>query len=135
MFKFLRWSLIIIITWDIWTIDQIFIVIITFQLICPSASSSVLCPIAGDHTKSLTKPFIWTTGVDCFNSVNHDQVELLKLQLILRKKKKKVIEILGPKNSQWIVWQGHIAQWIRHLVGKYFWVKSSGGCRFNPNNR
>ena len=30
---------------------------------------------------------------------------------------------------------GHMMQWIRRLVGKYFWVKSSGRCRFKPDNR
>ena len=31
----------------------------------------------GVHTERGTEPFIWTTGVDCSNSVNHDQVEVL----------------------------------------------------------
>ena len=29
----------------------------------------------------------------------------------------------------------YLALWIRRLVRKYFRVKSSGGCRFNPNNK
>ena len=29
--------------------------------------------------------------------------------------------------------QGRMAQTLIRLVGKYFWVKSSGGSRFNPN--
>ena len=27
------------------------------------------------HTKSRTEPFIWSTGIDCSNSVNHDHVQ------------------------------------------------------------
>ena len=35
----------------------------------------------------------------------------------------------------WIVQREYMKQWISYLVGKYFWVKSSGDRRFNPNNR
>ena len=37
------------------------------------------------------------------------------------------IRLISPQNSLWIVWQGHMAEWIR-----CFWVKTSGCCRFNP---
>ena len=29
----------------------------------------------------------------------------------------------------------HMVQWIRHLVGRCFSMKTLGGCRFNHNNR
>ena len=29
------------------------------------------------HTESQIEPFIWSTGVDCSNPVNHDQVQVL----------------------------------------------------------
>ena len=31
----------------------------------------------GSHTESQTGPFIWTTGVNCSNSLNHDRAEVL----------------------------------------------------------
>ena len=31
----------------------------------------------GVHTESQIEPFIWTTGVNCSNSLNHDQVQVL----------------------------------------------------------
>ena len=32
---------------------------------------------SGVHTEFQTEPFIWTTGVDCYNFVNHDWVQVL----------------------------------------------------------
>ena len=65
--KLLRWSLIIIVTR---TIDLIFSVIITtFRPICPSALFRCFMP--------RTELLIWSTGIDCSNSVNHDQVQVL----------------------------------------------------------
>ena len=32
---------------------------------------------SGDHKESQVDPFIWTTGVDCSNSVNHELVQVL----------------------------------------------------------
>ena len=31
--------------------------------------------------------------------------------------------------------EGHMAQYIRRLVGKYIWVKSSGGCKLNSQQQ
>ena len=59
------------------TIDLIFIVkLTTFRPICPSAFLRCFMLNYRAHRESWTKPFIWTTGVDCSNSVNHDQVQV-----------------------------------------------------------
>ena len=34
-----------------------------------------------------------------------------------------------------LYYKKHITQWIRHLIGKCFWLKSIGSCKFSPNNR
>ena len=76
MSKSLIWSLIIIITYNIQTIDHIFIDIITmFRLISPTA---FLCFMrnSGVHTEFRTDPFIWTPMVDC-STVNPDRVQML----------------------------------------------------------
>ena len=45
------------------------------------------------------------------------------------------IRFISTQNSLKIVRQRYLTKWIRRLVGRYFWVKSSGGCRFNPYNK
>ena len=78
--KFLRWSLIIAITYNIQTIDLIIIVIlITFRMICPSASFRCFMLNLRVHTESQTEPFIWTTEEERSNSVHHDWVKIIKL--------------------------------------------------------
>ena len=52
------------------------------------------------HTESQTEPFIWTPGVDCSNSITHDQVEVLsycKYSLL-------VLPVVGiePATSRWL---------------------------------
>ena len=48
-----------------------------FQPICPLVFFRCFMSNLGAHTESWTEPFIWTTGVDCSNSYNHDQVQIL----------------------------------------------------------
>ena len=78
MSKFLRQSLIFVITENIWTTDLIFTVILTiFWPICPLTFFGCFIWNSGVHTEFQTEPFIWTTGVDCSNSFNHDCVQVL----------------------------------------------------------
>ena len=37
-------------------------------------------------------------------------------------------------NGEWIVMQGHVAEWIRRLFARCFWVKSCRSCWFNPSD-
>ena len=63
---------------NIWTIDLIFIIILTtFQPICLSAFFWCFMSNSGVRTESQTEPFIWTSGVDCSSSVNHYRVQVL----------------------------------------------------------
>ena len=48
-----------------------------FRPICPLAFLRCFMLNSGVHTESQTESFIWTTRVDCSNSVNHDQVQVL----------------------------------------------------------
>ena len=76
--KFIWWSLIIIITLNIQTIDLIFIVMsTTFRSICPSAFFRCFMSNSGVYTESRTEPMNWTTGVNCSNSVNHGRALVL----------------------------------------------------------
>ena len=74
--KILWWSLIIVIFKNIQTIDLIFIVMLTFRTICFSAFFKCFMSNLRVHTESVTEPFILTIGVDCSNSVNHDQGQM-----------------------------------------------------------
>ena len=47
-----------------------------FWLICPLAFFKCFMFNLWVHTESWTECYIWTTGVDCFNSVNNDQVQV-----------------------------------------------------------
>ena len=69
--KFLRWRL-------IQTIDHtVIVLLITFLPIYHSAFFKCFMLTSRVHTESRTEPFIWTTGVDYSNSVNHDWVQVL----------------------------------------------------------
>ena len=48
-----------------------------FQPIYPLAFFLYYMLNSGLHTESQTEPFIWTTGIDSSNSINHDQVQVL----------------------------------------------------------
>ena len=68
----------IIITLNIRVIDLINIVIIpTFRPICPLAFFRCFLSKSGVHTESQNESFIWATGVDSFNSINNDRVQVL----------------------------------------------------------
>ena len=98
--KFFRWSLIIVITLNIWTIDLFFIVIFAmFWPICPSAFFRCFMLNSLGHAEFQTEPFIWTTEVDYSKSVNHEWVQVLscsKYSLLLLP----VVRI-EPVTSRW----------------------------------
>ena len=48
-----------------------------FWLICSSAFFRCFMSNSWVHTEYRAESFIWTTGVDCSNSVNHDRVQML----------------------------------------------------------
>ena len=78
LFKFQRWNLINFSTWNIRTIDVIFIVILPmFLLIYALAFFRCFILNLRAHTESWTEFFIWITGVDCFNFINHDWAQVL----------------------------------------------------------
>ena len=66
---------------------------------CPSVFFRCFVSSSGVHTESQTEPFIWVTGVDCSNSINHDQVQVLSYSLYSLI----VIPIIGiePATSRW----------------------------------
>ena len=49
----------------------------TFWPICPVAFFRCFISNSGVHIESQTELSVWTTGVDCYNSVNDDQVQVL----------------------------------------------------------
>ena len=55
----------------------IFGLLTSFWMMCPSAFIKGFLSNFGFHTESRTEHFIWITGVDSSNSVNHDQVQVL----------------------------------------------------------
>ena len=60
-----------------------FIVTFTmFQLGCPPAFFGCLSN-SGSYTELRTKPFIESTGVDCFYSVSHHRVQVLSIPVLL----------------------------------------------------
>ena len=54
---------------------NVIIIFTTSRPICPSTLFRCFISNLEVHTESWTEPFIWTTGVGCSNSVNHDQVQ------------------------------------------------------------
>ena len=59
------------------------------------------------HAEFRTEPFILATGVDCTNSVNHDQVQ------VLNHSKYHSLFLLSMR-------LGYMKQWIRRLIGNVF---------------
>ena len=65
------------------TIIFIFIVIsTTFRPICPSAFFRYLSN-SGTYTELRTTSFIESTGVTCFDSTNHNRVQVLSIPVLL----------------------------------------------------
>ena len=65
------------------TIVFIFIVISTmFQLICPPAFFRCLSNL-GTYTELWTMSFIESIGVACSDSINHNQVQVLRIPVLL----------------------------------------------------
>ena len=83
-----------------WSVSNIlFIVVLTFQPICPSAFFRRFMSNSGAYTEPHTEPFILSTRVDCSNSVNHDQVQVLSY----RKYSLLFLPVVGiePVTSRW----------------------------------
>ena len=53
-----------------------------YVTICPLAFSRCFISNFGVHTESQIELFIWTTGVDCSSSVNHDNVQVLSYSIL-----------------------------------------------------
>ena len=53
------------------------LILTTFRPICPSAFFRSFMSNSGAYTELRTEPFIYSTGVDCSNSVNHDRAQVL----------------------------------------------------------
>ena len=63
---------------NIRTINLTFIIkLSTFQPKYFSTLFRCFVPNPGDHTKFRTEPFIWTTGIDYSNYINHDRIHVL----------------------------------------------------------
>ena len=55
----------------------LYCIITSFRPICPSTFFKCFMLNSGVHPESRTEPFIWTPGVDCSHSVNHDRGQVL----------------------------------------------------------
>ena len=50
---------------------------VPFRPICSSVFFKCFTSNSGTHTEPGTEPFIWSSGVDCSSSFNHDRIQLL----------------------------------------------------------
>ena len=82
---------------------------------------------SGVHTESPTEPFILTTGVDCSNSVNHDQVQMLsysKYSLLVLSVAKDEINSLNIQKFMQILQILNLQKQYFHLFPSKPWAEN-----------
>ena len=107
------------------------VILITFRPICHSAFFTCFMSNSRVHTESWTELFIWTTGIDYSNFVNHDQAQVLsssKYSLL-------VLSVAGiePATFRWFHSEAFSNQTpypLCHVFGK---DTRCSGYKFNQN--